>query len=778
MAAFPPLIGAILLGVAVARALRDRPAMERACLGLLVAIATMAALSLALTRLQWFGAWPVAGALALAAAVVLRVRPPTPDDAPFDRWDGATLLVLGGLGTLYALFPTKYLLGGRDPGPYLAFAAHIGRTGGLDLDLPVLAELVGKVGDLVRLDAPAIYSEVGRGLGDDPTQRIPQFQHLFPALAAHGWLAAGVDGIARVNAWVTVAALWVIRQLMVDRIGKAAGLAVVLVMGLNPALVWAARITLTEPLSILLLFGSLMAVDLARHRQSTPGYGLAGALAGLTVFARLDGVLAVLAILPLAAFCAAGYGVRRRDARALVLGYALVATGGLADGYVHSFPYLSDLWNLGQLDKLIALHTAGVLLGLGLTFTPSAAQRVLAVTTRGAFGLGVGLAGGWLAYAWFSGDPSSKVFEERAIHELAWYVTPLAYPLGILGAARCVADRNKLLAWGPVVCLTVSTLFIFTWRPSITPDHIWASRRWLPHVVPGLSMLSVVAVAWLAARAAARSKLLAGALAVAALAYSLQASVRFARPFLFRTMFEGIERNYEHLARTLAREGVVLTDNHHVASILTHVYEVPTVLVNRPRDAWRRSEAEALAGIPFVGLHPRPTWTTLHTRLRVGGPFLERTWRRPPEKVKHRPYGAHLGVIDPNYASGEKAFEFIASDLGVGIGRYDHDLGLLRSKGGEGSLQYGPYARVPKGRYRVVWYGTVEKAGRIDVDVASGAGKKKHAFAELDVQTNPERDVIAGLSFAVGKDTPGVEFRLFIRGAQVSIERIEVHRAE
>lgn len=783
MAALPSLIAGILLATVIARTLDDRSPTRRAFLGLLGAVASLAALSLGLVRVGWFGSWAVgAGLIAIAGAVRLQSRRPTAGAgidrlSRLDRWDAATGAVLMALLILYVSHPTKYLLGGRDPGPYLAFAAHIGNSGGLNLDLPILANLVERVGDLIRLDVPAIYSAVGRGIDGDPTHRIPQFQHLWPALGAHGWLLARLEGLCRLNAALMVLALWGLREFATTRLPKPAALAVVLVVGLNPAVIWAARITMTEPLAVLLGFGALVVLDAARARGSSRGHALAGVVLGLGAFNRLDGVLGVLLVL---AFAVATIGLdrgARRGARWLAMAYAGVATLGLLDGWVHSAPYLSDLWNLGQLDKLVILHGVGSGLAIATTFVGDRGALPKSLVSL-AFAAGVVFLAAWFSYAWWGGDPAADAFEDRALRELAWYVTPAAFPLAILGAWVCIRDTPDLRTWGPVVGLTVATAFIFTWRPSITPDHIWASRRWLPHVIPGLGLLGTAGVVWLWSTLRAGNRTVAWACALAPLVYSVANSVQFARPFIFRTMFEGIERNYEHLAHDLRREGVALSDNHHVASILTYVYGVPTVLVTRPRDAWRRAEAEALAGIPFIGLHPRPNWTTLHTRLRVGGPFLERTWKRPPTTVKHRPYGAHLGVIDPDYASGDKAFEFVASDLGVGIGEYDHESRRLRSTGGEGSLQYGPYVRVPAGSYRVVWYGTVEKGGRIDVDVVSAAGKSKHAFQELDVAPQTDLDVIAGLSFQLTKAAPKTEFRLFIRGAQVSIERIEVHRTD
>ena len=81
-----------------------------------------------------------------------------------------------------------------------------------------------------------------------------------------------------------------------------------------------------------------------------------------------------------------------------------------------------------------------------------------------------------------------------------WYIGIPAVVLGTLGAAvlvfRCV--RRQAPAWTlPLLVFSwaiVSTLY----RPAITPDQPWASRRLVPAVLPGFVLLAVWAVRWVA----------------------------------------------------------------------------------------------------------------------------------------------------------------------------------------------------------------------------------------------------------------------------------------
>jgi hypothetical protein len=83
-----------------------------------------------------------------------------------------------------------------------------------------------------------------------------------------------------------------------------------------------------------------------------------------------------------------------------------------------------------------------------------------------------------------------------------WYIGVPAVVLGTLGAA--LLSRRCLRGWAPAWTLP---LMVFGWaivatlyRPAITPDHPWASRRLVPAVLPGFILLAVWVSGWLAGR--------------------------------------------------------------------------------------------------------------------------------------------------------------------------------------------------------------------------------------------------------------------------------------
>jgi hypothetical protein len=98
-------------------------------------------------------------------------------------------------------------------------------------------------------------------------------------------------------------------------------------------------------------------------------------------------------------------------------------------------------------------------------------------------------------------DPTRR-YSELSMRWVSWYVGPITLTIAIVG----VAALTVLLVRGqvrlPVQIATVMLAppaLLYLWRPTITPDQIWATRRFLPAVFPAVILL-VFAVLYLFAR--------------------------------------------------------------------------------------------------------------------------------------------------------------------------------------------------------------------------------------------------------------------------------------
>src|SRR4051794_36752326 len=178
-------------------------------------------------------------------AAAVRASSPAEPALSGDGWrvTAVAALLCGGFGVLYAAYPTYFLLGGQDPGPYLAFAARIARTGGLNLGAPAI-EAWSHVHPGLMRGLPAVYGNLTDQQGGQALEA--QFLHLFTAFDATFFALDAIEGAVRANAWLAVLCLATGFSLL-RRIGTTRmAFAYVVALGVNPAFVWASRITLTE----------------------------------------------------------------------------------------------------------------------------------------------------------------------------------------------------------------------------------------------------------------------------------------------------------------------------------------------------------------------------------------------------------------------------------------------------------------------------------------------------------------------------------------------------
>jgi hypothetical protein len=92
-------------------------------------------------------------------------------------------------------------------------------------------------------------------------------------------------------------------------------------------------------------------------------------------------------------------------------------------------------------------------------------------------------------------DPTRSYYENATIW-LSWYLGWGTLALALGGtcwlAYEQIAGRRRV--WAPAFLVFFGTAFAVLLRPSITPDHPWADRRFVPVVLPGLVLFAIAAV--------------------------------------------------------------------------------------------------------------------------------------------------------------------------------------------------------------------------------------------------------------------------------------------
>ena len=118
----------------------------------------------------------------------------------------------------------------------------------------------------------------------------------------------------------------------------------------------------------------------------------------------------------------------------------------------------------------------------------------------------VGLVGSLQRVAGLAVDPT-RTYAEKSVQWLSWYLGPVTIALAAVGAGFLVARWVRRPDAITTLTLTVigggSALYL--WQPSITPDQIWAMRRFVPAALPLTVLLAALAIVVIAEAAARRA---------------------------------------------------------------------------------------------------------------------------------------------------------------------------------------------------------------------------------------------------------------------------------
>lgn len=409
-------------------------------------------------------------------------------------------------------FVAEYVIVYRDPG-FLALQAIWLETHHQP-EIPVCAAETAAA----ALGGAASAGSTAFALHDGALQ-VQGTKMLPGVLAAVGWLGGSV---LAANLAVGAGALLAVHGLARQLLGSS-WWALVPMVGLATSLPFLTftRSPYTEPFALAMVAAGLMvavrAVDSGRARE----HALAGALVGAGAAARIDGALAVLALLVALGLIAA-VSVRPAGARRGLLAAAATAVPLTALGYldvrVQSRTYLAE--HLGQMTTVLGATAVALLLALAVAQLPLSAallrrRRLLAGAASTATVATAALLATrplWLVERNIAADSPVagmvqvlqtseglavdpfRSYDELSVSWLGWYVGWHVVALGFVGLAWMLADGIRRMRPAPfffaAVVLGASAYYLV--RVSITPDQIWAVRRLLPVTVPAL----LVAATW------------------------------------------------------------------------------------------------------------------------------------------------------------------------------------------------------------------------------------------------------------------------------------------
>lgn len=418
-------------------------------------------------------------------------------------WAVAALVAIAaGFGIDQALFHSQFVIVTRDPASYLQFATWIERHG----SLPITQSTApfggrGTGGSTLHFASWAFYQ-----VGDDI---VPQFMAGLPMVLSVGFWAGGVNAAFLMAPLLGAAAVLTFGGLVARLVGARWAPPAALALALSLPEQFTSRSTYSETLSQILLVGGLcLLIDALRAGGGRAGWlsaarvlaALAGLCLGINFLVRLDGPSDMLPLIPLC-----GYLLLRRRPQAfpLMAGFVAGLVYGAVDGWFLSRPYLGvNGTAVKQMTMAFAaalVVTAVAVILLRRRGVPRAPRWFVRVATALPFVVMVAFAVRPLVQT----DYRKLQDAPLSLHWVYWYagapVIAAATIAAALLARRCL--RGEAPDWLAPLLVFFWTTVVFLYKPGITPDQPWGSRRLVPAVLPGFILLATWLAAWLTQRA-------------------------------------------------------------------------------------------------------------------------------------------------------------------------------------------------------------------------------------------------------------------------------------
>ena len=577
-----------------------------------------------------FHPWTVLPVLAVLLVLTWRWRPIALTGTRTDVWSSAAaLLGTAGWVVVNAPYAAQFVVVTRDPG-FLTLAGYwLSRHPHPDIPVASSWAVAEQVGAYVSTGAYDHADDVLHVQGAD----------LLPGLLAIGGWAGGLPAVLVGNLVLGACALIGVFALTRRIAGSVWALLPTAALAMSLPMLAFSRGAYTEPVVAALVLGGLVMAwsAFSRHRRSD--LVLAGAMVGAGALARIDGAAVLVGF-----FLGVGLAVGattlprlrrtlRTDQLLMTAAGAAVVTLGLVDLALHSPRYLARLQ--GEVSSLTLATVTAAVVGLALT-TRRPWQRLRAfllthrrtvarvavaavvvaavvLTSRPAWlverhidpSTGYGTAVENLQNA--AGQPVDRArsYDEQSVSWLAWY---LGWPAVALGFGGLAAMVGRSIRWRDPRLLVVAAAIgaptlLYLVRVSITPDQIWAVRRFLPVTIPGLLVLATWSLAqlwtWLRTRIA-RAGVLALTAAVALAPMTTWADLL--RSPDHAGQVDQLEAVCQRLARLDADRVVFVNTGRPYLASLISVCEVEVIEFRELPDPARLARARTAWGGGTVGL--------------------------------------------------------------------------------------------------------------------------------------------------------------------------------
>lgn len=428
------------------------------------------------------------------------------------------LIILIGLifGVVFNLpYTSQRIETNRDPATYAVASSWLATHENFLMDNTSLAN---EVYELKTSSAGFVTST------DEPATVYAQGQHLLPALlGAIGKIVGQVDALKYnvIFGATAILAFYCFARLFTRSYWALIAAAI---MATSLPLIYFARGTYTEPLAATFTFTSLALLALAmKNKKSYVLWGLAGISAGAITLARIDGYLNLIGLTIFLGLYLAFYkenlNTKAKQSFVFIATAAAACFIAWLDLKILSPIYLITTWELIRQELLVIGLMA--IFGLVITYLSYKTNLFKKINKKYIKALS------WVVFSfvilfsifiatrhlWYQ-EPNliqnavkhiqitqGLTVEPRTYAELtpfwiSWYVGSFIAILGALSIAvyskKAILEKKMLLLPSLLIIVGVSLLYFI--KPSITPDQLWATRRMLPVVMPGLVIFGVLLI--------------------------------------------------------------------------------------------------------------------------------------------------------------------------------------------------------------------------------------------------------------------------------------------
>ena len=474
---------------------------------------------------------------------------------------------------LSASFSYESIFTGRDQSVYANHAMHLTDKGKLHVDYPV--DLSHN--NLIRIVGQG-YSSTGLARTPDNLRVI--FSPLLPLWMAQSNATFGSAGIYSTNAFIAAISILLFYGICCLLMPHWLSLVAAIFFAINPMQLWIARITLSEPIAQFFILSAILLNAYGMILHNSRAQVAAGLLLGFSFFARIDGFLLcpiLVAMIPIFE----AFKPKHSDDNSPVRSPSLFVGSAIAMLFVGiGFYMLTSPAYFGDLrSKILFIFLAAVGIGLlyglcrALNLFPALSKLLQHSTTWTILAIGIFLA---LAYAYFIrphlepfstySDPNFPLFGKRDYREnslvnLGIYLSPLIVflaPVGVYLALKriLIARCDQFLL--PLVAIWLGYSLLYLYNPNISSDHFWATRRFVPVVLPGFILFAFIAIEQLVIRRFSRNWRTISTVLAAAILFSF--CFHSTKHFLFLREYSGVTQFVDDIAEQLPEEDLVICD--------------------------------------------------------------------------------------------------------------------------------------------------------------------------------------------------------------------------